>query len=144
MPTWLGYLLAFAALLVLAPLVGWLGHKHGRSIKGGVALASLMLGMGAMFGGVSGVMFASFQGFVSPESFSLAESVMVVAMAVTLPTGATSLSLTFVGNQIIGTYLFSSSLNQANRNIYRIEYADNASFPFGFQVATGTLARSGR
>ena len=38
-----------AALLVLAPLVGWLGHKHGRSIKGGVALASLMLGMGAMF-----------------------------------------------------------------------------------------------
>jgi branched-chain amino acid transport system permease protein len=37
-------------------------------------------GMGASFGGVSGVMFASFQGFVSPESFSLMESVMIVAM----------------------------------------------------------------
>jgi branched-chain amino acid transport system permease protein len=42
----------------------------------------LAFGMGATFGGVSGVMFASFQGFVSPESFSLAESVMIVAMVV--------------------------------------------------------------
>ena len=49
MPAWLGYLLAIVALLALAPLLGWLGHKHGRSIKGGMALASLMLGMGAMF-----------------------------------------------------------------------------------------------
>ncbi|HYD75448.1 branched-chain amino acid ABC transporter permease [Ramlibacter sp.] len=39
-------------------------------------------GMGATFGGVSGVMFAAFQGFVSPESFSLMESVMIVAMVV--------------------------------------------------------------
>ena len=45
-------------------------------------LKLLAFGMGATFGGVSGVMFASFQGFVSPESFSLAESVMVVAMVV--------------------------------------------------------------
>lgn len=42
----------------------------------------LAFGLGAMFGGVSGVLFASFQGFVSPESFSLQESVMVVAMVV--------------------------------------------------------------
>jgi branched-chain amino acid transport system permease protein len=42
----------------------------------------LAFGMGATFGGVSGVMFGAFQGFVSPESFSLAESVMVVAMVV--------------------------------------------------------------
>jgi hypothetical protein len=49
MPPWLGYLLAVAAILILAPLIGWLGHRHGRSIKGGVAMASLMLGMGAMF-----------------------------------------------------------------------------------------------
>ena len=39
-------------------------------------------GMGATFGGVSGAMFASFQGFISPESFSLMESVMIVAMVV--------------------------------------------------------------
>jgi len=42
----------------------------------------LAFGMGASFGGVSGVMFAAFQGFVSPESFSLMESVMIVAMVV--------------------------------------------------------------
>ena len=42
----------------------------------------LAFGMGATFGGVSGSMFASFQGFVSPESFSLQESVMIVAMIV--------------------------------------------------------------
>ncbi len=45
-------------------------------------LKLLAFGMGASFGGISGVMFASFQGFVSPESFSLMESVMVVAMVV--------------------------------------------------------------
>jgi branched-chain amino acid transport system permease protein len=38
--------------------------------------------MGATFGGVAGSMFAGFQGFVSPESFSLMESVMIVAMVV--------------------------------------------------------------
>ncbi|MDR7334046.1 ABC transporter permease subunit [Roseateles asaccharophilus] len=42
----------------------------------------LAFGMGATFGGVAGAMFASFQGFVSPESFSLQESVMIVAMVV--------------------------------------------------------------
>jgi branched-chain amino acid transport system permease protein len=34
----------------------------------------LAFGMGATFGGVAGCMFAAFQGFVSPESFSLQES----------------------------------------------------------------------
>ncbi len=42
----------------------------------------LAFGMGATFGGVSGVMFAAFQQFVSPESFSLQESIMIVAMVV--------------------------------------------------------------
>ena len=38
--------------------------------------------MGASFGGVAGAMFASFQGFVSPESFALTESIAVLAMVV--------------------------------------------------------------
>ena len=38
--------------------------------------------MGASFGGVAGAMFASFQGFISPESFSLTESIAVLAMVV--------------------------------------------------------------
>ncbi len=42
----------------------------------------LAFGMGATFGGVSGAMFASFQGFISPESFALMESIMIVAMVV--------------------------------------------------------------
>ncbi len=42
----------------------------------------LAFGMGATFGGVAGAMFAAFQGFVSPESFSLTESIMIVAMVV--------------------------------------------------------------
>ncbi|MDA8521819.1 ABC transporter permease subunit [Acidovorax sp. NCPPB 4044] len=45
-------------------------------------LKLLAFGMGASFGGVSGAMFGAFQGFVSPESFSLMESVMIVAMVV--------------------------------------------------------------
>lgn len=45
-------------------------------------LKLLAFGMGASFGGISGVLFGSFQRFVSPESFSLMESVMVVAMVV--------------------------------------------------------------
>ena len=42
----------------------------------------LAFSMGASFGGVAGAMFASFQGFVSPESFSLTESISVLAMVV--------------------------------------------------------------
>lgn len=42
----------------------------------------LAFAMGASFGGVAGAMFAAFQGFVSPESFSLMESIMIVAMVV--------------------------------------------------------------
>jgi len=45
-------------------------------------LKLMAFGMGAAFGGVAGVLFSSFQGFVSPESFSLMESVMIVAMVV--------------------------------------------------------------
>jgi branched-chain amino acid transport system permease protein len=42
----------------------------------------LAFAMGASFGGVAGAMFASFQGFVSPESFTLMESVVIVSMVV--------------------------------------------------------------
>ena len=42
----------------------------------------LAFAMGASFGGLSGGMFAAIQGFVSPESFILNESIMVLAMVV--------------------------------------------------------------
>ena len=42
----------------------------------------LAFAMGASFGGVAGGLFAGFQGFVSPESFALMESIMVLCMVV--------------------------------------------------------------
>ncbi|MCB2017571.1 MAG: ABC transporter ATP-binding protein [Hydrogenophaga sp.] len=45
-------------------------------------LKLLAFGMGATFGGISGVLFASLQRGVYPESFILMESVMIVAMVV--------------------------------------------------------------
>ena len=42
----------------------------------------LAFAMGASFGGVSGGLFAGFQGFVSPESFTLIESIMILCMVV--------------------------------------------------------------
>lgn len=42
----------------------------------------LAFAMGASFGGLSGAMFGSFQGFVSPESFTFWESIVVLACVV--------------------------------------------------------------
>ena len=42
----------------------------------------LAFAMGATFGGVGGGLFAAFQGFVSPESFTLMESIMILCMVV--------------------------------------------------------------
>ena len=49
---------------------------HVRNMK------LLAFAMGAAFGGVAGVMFGAFQGFISPESFTLTESIAVLAMVV--------------------------------------------------------------
>jgi branched-chain amino acid transport system permease protein len=45
-------------------------------------LKLLAFAMGASFGGVSGGIFSATQGFISPESFVLVESVMVLSMVV--------------------------------------------------------------
>jgi branched-chain amino acid transport system permease protein len=45
-------------------------------------LKLLAFAMGATFGGLAGGLFASFQGFISPESFNLMESVMILCMIV--------------------------------------------------------------
>ena len=42
----------------------------------------LAFAMGATFGGVAGGLFASYQGFISPESFQLIDSIMVLCMVV--------------------------------------------------------------
>jgi len=45
-------------------------------------LKLLAFAMGASFGGISGGLFAAFQGFISPESFNLMESVTILCMLV--------------------------------------------------------------
>ena len=45
-------------------------------------LKLLAFAMGASFGGVSGGVFSATQGFISPESFVLVESIMVLSMVV--------------------------------------------------------------
>lgn len=42
----------------------------------------LAFALGATFGGVAGGMFAAFQGFISPESFSFMESIVILTMVV--------------------------------------------------------------
>ncbi len=42
----------------------------------------LAFAMGATFGGLSGGLFAGLQGFISPESFGLMESIMILCMVV--------------------------------------------------------------
>ena len=42
----------------------------------------LAFSLGATFGGVAGAMFAAFQGFISPESFSFMESIVILTMVV--------------------------------------------------------------
>ena len=46
------------------------------------AMKLLAFSLGATFGGVAGGLFGAFQGFVSPESFSLMESIAVLTMVV--------------------------------------------------------------
>ncbi len=47
-----------------------------------INLKLLAFAMGASFGGLAGGVFAAIQGFISPESFTLTESVMILAMVV--------------------------------------------------------------
>ncbi len=92
------YYYLFLALVLLSVLVShrlensrigraWMAIREDEIAAKAMGLNTrnlklMAFGMGATFGGVSGAMFAGFQGFVSPESFSLMESVMIVAMVV--------------------------------------------------------------
>ena len=96
-PVTLHYYL-FLALVVLAVLVchrlersrigrAWMAIREDEVAAQAMGLNTRNLklaafGMGATFGGVAGGLFATFQGYVSPESFSLQESILVVAMVV--------------------------------------------------------------
>ncbi|MBI1685484.1 hypothetical protein [Caulobacter hibisci] len=48
MAVWIQYLVAFITLLVLAPLIAWVARRFGSKTKGGLMLASVLLGFGGM------------------------------------------------------------------------------------------------
>ncbi|MFY1662829.1 branched-chain amino acid ABC transporter permease [Pseudomonas sp. Pseu.R1] len=90
------YLFAVAMVLILFACIrlqqsrigrAWLAIREDEQAAEAMGLNTrnlklLAFAMGAGFGGIGGVLFASFQGFVSPESFSLNESIAVLAMVV--------------------------------------------------------------
>jgi len=92
------YYYLFLALVVLTASVchrlqdsrigrAWMAIRDDEVAAEAMGIATrdmklLAFGIGASFGGVAGALFGAFQGFVSPEAFSLQESVVIVAMVV--------------------------------------------------------------
>lgn len=76
----------------------------------------LAFAMGATFGGVAGGLFASFQGFISPESFTLIDSIMILCMVVLGGMGN-------VGGVVLGAVLLTA-LPEALRYIGTLEVGD--------------------
>jgi branched-chain amino acid transport system permease protein len=90
------YLLLFLVIVIVVMCVRLQNSRIGRAWEAvredevaakamGINTRNIKLlafSMGASFGGVAGAMFASMQGFVSPESFSLMESITVLCMVV--------------------------------------------------------------
>ena len=75
----------------------------------------LAFAMGATFGGVAGGLFASFQGFISPESFTLLDSIMVLCMVVLGGMGN-------VGGVVLGALLLTA-LPEALRHVGPLQQA---------------------
>ena len=90
------YLLLVATLVVIAINLRLQNSRIGRAWEAiredeiaaramGINTRNLKLlafAMGASFGGIAGGMFSAIQAFISPESFVLVESIMVVSMVV--------------------------------------------------------------
>ena len=75
----------------------------------------LAFAMGATFGGVAGGLFAAFQGFISPESFTLLDSIMVLCMVVLGGMGN-------VGGVVLGAVLLTA-LPEALRYVGPLQQA---------------------
>ncbi|MGE8064396.1 ABC transporter permease subunit [Pseudomonas sp. NPDC089569] len=94
----INYYLFFLAVVILAIILSkrlevsrigraWMALREDEVAAEAMGLNKrnlklLAFAMGATFGGVSGALFSAYQGFVSPESFTLMESIMVLAMVV--------------------------------------------------------------
>lgn len=97
-PTVTNYYYLFLALVIVSVIIcyrlersrigrAWMAIREDEIAAKAMGINTrnmklLAFGMGASFGGVAGVMFSTYQSFVTPEAFSLQESVMIVAMVV--------------------------------------------------------------
>lgn len=97
-PPVINYYFLFLALVVVSVLIcyrlersrigrAWMAIREDEIAAKAMGINTrnmklLAFGMGATFGGVAGVMFAGYQSFITPEAFSLQESIMIVAMVV--------------------------------------------------------------
>ncbi len=93
-----GYYYVFLTAVVLTVVVsqrlqasrigrGWMAIREYEVAAQAMGLPTsrlklLAFAVGASFGGMAGTLFGAFQGFISPEAFSLHESVAIVAMVV--------------------------------------------------------------
>ena len=75
----------------------------------------LAFAMGATFGGTAGGLFASFQGFVSPESFTLYDSIMILCMVVLGGMGN-------IAGVVLGAVVLTA-LPEALRSVGPMQYA---------------------
>jgi len=103
----------------------------------------LAFAMGATFGGVAGGLFASFQGFISPESFTLLDSIMVLCMVVLGGMGN-------VGGVVLGALLltalpealrYAGPLQQAWLGAVYIDPSDLRMLLFGLALVLMMLFR---
>jgi branched-chain amino acid transport system permease protein len=85
----LALLIIFVSLRLQDSRIGraWVAIREDETAAASMGINTrniklLAFAMGATFGGVSGGLFAGFQQFVSPESFNLMESIMILCMIV--------------------------------------------------------------
>ncbi len=97
-PNVINYYYLFLALVLLSVLIcyrletsrigrAWMAIREDEVAAKAMGIDTrnmklLAFGMGATFGGVAGVMFSTYQSFITPEAFALNESIMIVAMVV--------------------------------------------------------------
>jgi branched-chain amino acid transport system permease protein len=91
----------------------------------------LAFSMGASFGGLSGTMFGAFQGFVSPESFTFWESIVVLACVVLGGMG-------HIPGVILGAVLLSIF-----PEVLRVTVGPIQNAIFGHEIVSAAIIRQG-
>ena len=126
----------------------WIAIREDELAAGAMGINTrnvklLAFAMGATFGGVSGGLFAAFQGFISPESFTLLDSIMVLCMVVLGGMGN-------VPGVVLGAVLltalpealrYAAPLQQQWLNAVYVEPADLRMLLFGLALVLMMLLR---